>query len=305
MAEQILAGDPDDPMALGTLSDALLELGRFQEAAAAAQKMVDLKPDLPSYTRASHIRWLQGDLPAAKKIARLAMDARDPTDPEPWAWVVVQAALIFWHEGDLAGADKGFDRALDAVADYPPALVGKARIALAKGDAPRAAELLARAFRESPLPETAWLLGDARQAAGDAAGAAEAYAQVVKTGRQSDRRTLALYFATRGAAPSERDEAVRLAEAERKERGDVYTEDTLAWALHRAGRTKEARAAMDRALALGTRDPRLLYHAGAIRLAAGERAEAEKLLREALKLNPKFDPTGAPEAEKLLKEARP
>ena len=47
-------------------------------------------------------------------------------------------------------------------------------------------------------------------------------------------------------------------------------------------------------------DARLLYHAGAIRIAQGEKAAGEKLVREALKMNPKFDPTGAAEAEKLL-----
>jgi tetratricopeptide (TPR) repeat protein len=300
LAEQILAKDSDDVMAIGTLSDALLELGRFPEAAEAAQRMMDIKPNLPSYARASYIRWLQGDAAAAKSVIRLAIDARDPRDPEPGAWVLVQAAMIFWHEGDYDGADKGFDRALDAVGDYPPALVGKARVALAKGAWQRAAELLDRAYKQSPLVETAWLLGDARQAAGDAAGAADAYARAVKAGRQSDPRALALYYATKDL---ERDEAARLADAERKVRDDLYTQDTYAWALYRAGKLPEARAASDRAISLGTKDARLLYHAGAIRIAAGDKAGGAQLVRDALKLNPKFDVTGAAEAEKVLSNA--
>lgn len=300
LAEQILAKDPDDIMAIGTLSDALLELGRFAEAAEAAQRMMDLKPNLPSYARASYIRWLQGDTAAAKSVVRLAIDARDPRDPEPGAWVLVQAAMIFWHEGDYSGADKGFDQALQTVSEYPPALVGKARVALAKGAWQRAAELLDRAYKQSPLAETAWLLGDARRAAGDAAGAADAYGSAVRTGRQSDPRTLALYYATKDL---ERDEAVRLADAERKGREDIYTQDTYAWALYRAGKLPEARAASDRALALGTKDARLLYHAGAIRIAAGDKAEGMQLVRDALKLNPNFDVTGAAEAERLLAKA--
>ena len=115
-----------------------------------------------------------------------------------------------------------------------------------------------------------------------------------------DHRTLAQYYATRDL---EHEEALGLAEAEIKTRGDIYTEDTLAWALYRAGKVAEARAASDRALALGTRDARLLYHAGAIRIAAGDEAAGEKLVREALKLNPKFDLTAAAEAEKVLARA--
>jgi len=297
LARDVLRTTPDDILALGTLSDAALEMGRFDEAAEAAQKMNDLKPGLPSYARGSYLRWLRGDTQQAKVIIRQAMDAKDPKDPEPTAWVLTQAALIFWHEGDYEGAEKGFDQALAAVKDYPPALVGKARCALGLGDPARAASLLAKAHAESPLVETAWLLGDAKEAAGDAKGAEEAFALVVKHGRQIDPRTLALFYATKDR---DVDEALRLLEAEKKVRDDLYTEDALGWALYRRGRLAEARAASERALALGTKDARLLYHAGAIKLASGDKAGGEKLVREALKLNPAFDRTGAAEAGKLV-----
>jgi tetratricopeptide (TPR) repeat protein len=299
LAEQILSEDPDDLMALGTKSDALLELGRFDEAVKSAQRMVDLKPNLPSYARAAHLRWLQGDRDAAKSVYRQAMDARDPRDPEPYAWVLVHAAMVFWHEGDMEGADRGFDRALSAISDYPAALVGRARVALAQNDPKRAIELAERAYKKSPLPETAWVLGDARKAAGDEKGAEEAYALIVKAGRASDPRTLALFFAVKG---KDAEEAVTLARKELGVRKDIYTRDTLAWALYRKGRIADARVESDAAIALGTKDASLLYHAGAIRIAAGDREGGEKLVREALKTNPHFDPTGAAEARKLLGE---
>lgn len=303
LAAQLLTKAPDDILALATLSDALLELGRYDEALEAAQKMNDLKPGLPAYSRASYLRWLRGDVAGAKEVAHKAIDAHDPRDPEPWAWVTVQAAMIFWHEGDYKGADKGFDVALGAVHDYPPALVGKGRVALATGDAAAAAALFDRAYKASPLVETAWLLGDARAAAGDTKGAEEAYAEVERRGRAGDGRTLALFYATKGRSP---DEALRLAEAERKTRDDLYTEDAYAFALYRKGKLPEARAASDKALALGTPDARLLYHAGAIRIAAGDKAGGEKLVREALAKNPKFDLTSAAEAASLLGDgARP
>src|SRR5262249_40893277 len=158
---------------------------RFEDAAAAAQKMMDLKPNLPSYSRASHFRWLQGDTKAALEYARLAIDAgRDPKDPEPRAWQLVQAAMIWWNQGDYEGADAGCQKALDAIGEYPPAVVGRGRVALAKGDGKRAAELFQRAFVQSPLAETAWLLGDARDVAGDRTGAEEAWARVEKEGRR-------------------------------------------------------------------------------------------------------------------------
>jgi tetratricopeptide (TPR) repeat protein len=264
--------------------------------------MVDLKPNLPSYSRASYLRWLQGDLPAARDFVRRAIDAgNDRHDPEPRAWAIVQGATYFWHEGDYDGADAGFELALSAVTEYPPALVGRARVALARGDGARAAELLARAYAQSPLVATAWWLGDARSMAGDDAGASAAYALVEQRGRAVDPRTLSSFWSTKNRRP---EDALALARAEMNVRADVYTCDALAWALYRAGRYAEARQASDRALRLGTRDATLIYHAGAIRIAAGELREGDLFVKKALALNPKFDVTGAPEAERLVGGAR-
>lgn len=297
----VLERTPDDPVALGTLSDADLELGRTQEAVEAAQRMMDLKPNLPSYSRAGHLQWLRGDLQGAKESLRLAIDAgNDGKDKEPKAWVMVQAAMLFWNEGDADGAEAGFDETLRWLPDFPPALVGKARVLMGRGDGKAAAELLSKAYQANPLVETGWLLGDARELAGDAAAGQRVWAEVEKRGRSADPRTLALFWATKDR---EHEAALKLAEVERKTRDDEYTEDVLAWALYRAGRLDEALAASDKANALGTRDARLWFHAGAIRLAKGEAAKGQALIRKALALNPHFDVTGEAEARRLL-EAR-
>ncbi|MBX3222437.1 MAG: tetratricopeptide repeat protein [Labilithrix sp.] len=301
LAAKIVSKHPDDPMAWGTSSDALLEMGRYDEAAVAAQRMVDLKPNLPSYSRASHLQWLRGDVANAKQTVRAALDAgRDAKrDPEPGAWVLVQAAMIFWNEGDFDGAEAGFDRALERISDYAPANVGKGRVAMARREHRRAAELFGRAFAVSPLVETAWLLGDARALAGDAKGAEEAYARVERDGRRTDPRTLSLFLSTKGTDAAG---ALQLARQEYASRKDILTEDALAWALYRSGEIDEARASIVRARRLGTPDARLVFHEGAIRRAAGEKKKGEALVAQALKMNPAFDATGVKEAEALLGE---
>lgn len=300
-ADQLLLEDKDNVEALGVKSDALLELGQFEESLAAAQKMMDIKPNLPSYARAAHLRWLQGDAQAAKSIYRAAFDARDPRDPEPFAWVLTEAALIFWHEGDIEGADKGFDKALDAFPDEPTARLGKARVALAQGNAKQAAEHAERVLAKTPLCEAAWVLGDARAKAGDEKGAEEAYKRLIECGRKSDPRTLAAFFATKNR---DIDEAVSLAKQEAKVRQDIRTRDVLAWALYRKGDFTAARKESDAAIAHGTKEPLLLYHAGAIRIAQGEKKDGDKWVREALTRNPHFDPTAVAEAKQLLGEAK-
>jgi tetratricopeptide (TPR) repeat protein len=257
---------------------------------------MDLKPNMASYSRASYFRWLRGDTKNANLFIRYALDGRDLRDPEPAAWTFVQAATIFWNEGDYDGADAVFAEALKWVPDYPPALVGKARVALSREQPRRAVEYLEKAYPATRLPETAWLLGDAREMLGDSVGARAAYDRVIEEGKKSDRLTLALFYTTKNRAP---EEAIRLIEAERATRGGIYVDDTYAWALYRAEKIAEARKATDRAIRLGTRDARLLYHAGAIRIAAGD-PEGKDLVRKALAINPKFDWTGATEATRLL-----
>jgi tetratricopeptide (TPR) repeat protein len=291
-----VAANPEHPIPWGTLSDALLELGRTDEAIDAAQHMMDLKPNLPSYSRAAHLQWLRGDLPGARESLRSAIDAGGGSlDREPRAWVIVQAAMIFWNEGDADGALAGFDQALKDLPGFPPALVGKGRVLIGRGDGKAAEPLLAQAYKANPLVETGWLLGDARELSGDAAGAQQIWSEIERKGT-ADPRTLALFLATKKL---ETERAVELALAERQTRDDQYTEDVVAWALYRAGRLPEALEASARATKLGTRDARLWYHAGAIRLAGGD-ASGRKMIEKALALNPAFDRTGAAEARELV-----
>lgn len=296
LMRRVVQMNPESPAGWGTLSDALLELGRTAEAVDAAQRMMDLKPNLPSYSRAAHLQWLHGDVQAARETVRLAIDAGNGSmDREPRAWVLVQAAMIFWNEGDSDGALAGFEQALRELPGFPPALVGKGRILIGRGEGNAAAAVLAQAYKANPLIETGWLLGDARELAGDADGARQVWTEIEKKGA-ADPRTLALFLATKNL---DKERAVKLALAERNTRDDEYTEDTIAWALYRAGRLREALHSAQLANALGTRDARLWYHAGAIRAANGD-PSGLRLVAKALALNPAFDRTGAAEANALV-----
>jgi tetratricopeptide (TPR) repeat protein len=297
LAMDMVARDAQDAMAWGSLSDAALELGQIDVASEAVQKMLDLKPNLPSYSRAGYLRWLEGDMAGAKDAMRLAFDAgRGHRDKEPSAWALVEAANLFWHEGNYEAAETGYQTAAAYFPGFAPAIAGKGKIALAKKDYAAAAKLFEEAFEKSPLAATAWLLGDAKSAAGDAPGAAIAYEQVEKIGRQADHLVLVQFLAAKNR---DLDEAVSEGQKLLGSRGGPYTNDAVAWALYRAGKTAEARPFADRAIQHGTRDARLLYHAGAIRMASGD-ASGRKLVEEALALNPAFDWTEAEEARALL-----
>ena len=91
-----------------------------------------------------------------------------------------------------------------------------------------------------------------------------------------------------------------MARSERSSRKDIYTADLLAWCRYKKGQHAEAKAAMDEALRLGTRDPRLLFHAGLIADTLGDRAACAKYLRQALAINPTFDVLQAEAAKRVL-----
>src|SRR4051812_34307342 len=61
LARQSQAVNPYGAVNQGVLVDALVELGRYPQATAACQRMLDLKPSVPSYTRASYLFELRGD----------------------------------------------------------------------------------------------------------------------------------------------------------------------------------------------------------------------------------------------------
>ena len=294
LATQLTTRNPDDFIAHGALSDAHLELGQMDAAVESVQKMVDLKPSLPAFARMAHLRWLMGDLTGARDAFKLAFDAgRGARDPEPVAWVLVQAATLFWHQGDLEGVKAGADFVrthLPNLGAYAPLLQLEGRLALARGDARTAVDHLKRAYATTPTAETAWLLADAHLAAGEASAAAKAEAEVLRLGRQGDARTLAQFLAERNR---DADEAVAAATADRKHRGGPYADDALAFALFRAGRLDEAVPLARSVAALKLPDARLDYHAGLVLAARpATRAEGLALLERALETNPHFDAKG-------------
>ena len=49
---------PNHPRLLMLKSDALLELGRYDEAVTTAQQLADMAPGIPAWTRVAHLRFL-------------------------------------------------------------------------------------------------------------------------------------------------------------------------------------------------------------------------------------------------------
>jgi len=266
-----LANERGAPEDFALLSDVRLELGRTAEAIAALERSAARRPGVEASSRIAQVRWLKGDLPGATAALEDAVRAADPRAAETLAWLLVRLAGLRLQTGDTGAALRLAERAAARLDDFAPARLALGRARLARGETEAALGELRRAAALNPLPEYRWWLADALRSAGrdDEAGAEEA--AILRRGAGDDPRTLALFLATRGADAAR---AVALARAELRERGDVFTHDALAWALHAAGDPAGAEAAMRAALREGTVDARLALHAGEIAAAAGRGAEA-------------------------------
>ena len=283
----------------GLLGDALMEQGRLTEAAAAYQKMLDLKPFYQSYTRAAHVRWLKGDLPGAIAAMRLAIDSASSRDPESSAWAWTRLSAYELQAGRLDEALKAAETAL-----RPPARLC--------GGSPRTGTHLARVEAADGGHRTTQSRGHssirfpntngrsptrcASRDVSDAAAAVEL--EIATSGAAADPRTVALYLATRRTGA---DKALALAEEELRTRADVFTLDAHAWALAAAGRAAEARDVIGRALSEGTEDARLFLHAGVIHGALGQRREARRWLNKAERLSATLLPSEADELSTQLR----
>ena len=263
----------NDPVDYSLLGDVLMEQGRLDEAVAAYQKMIDLRPDLQSYTRVAHMRWLRGDLNGAIEVMRMAVTSGSPRDSEPTAWAYTRLGAYELQAGDTERATESARLAGQFAENYAAALLLRGRILLAQDHPQDAIEFLERAAALTRLPEYEWTLADALREVGETQAAEGVERNLLRDGAMNDPRTFALYLATRGQRIQQ---ALQLAEDELHTRADIFTMDALAWALHASGRIAEAREYSTKALREGTQDARLFYHAGRIALAAGDSVGAER-----------------------------
>jgi tetratricopeptide (TPR) repeat protein len=241
--------------------DALVELGRYEEAERALQRMVDLKPNLASYARVSYMRELHGDLDGAVDAMRLAVSAGGAT-AENAAYVQTLLGNLELLRGRSAAAESSYRLALTRFPRYAPARAGLARVAVSEGELATAIRRYRALVAMLPLPEYVIALGEAELAAGREAAARRDFALVRIERRLYERSgvnldlELALFEADHGSPRR----ALELARRAWEAAPSVRSADALGWALTRSGRPRAGLEFARKALRLGSRDPLFLKH---------------------------------------------
>ncbi|MBF6170665.1 tetratricopeptide repeat protein [Nocardia blacklockiae] len=299
-AERAVAQRPGSADAYGVLVDALTQLGDTAGATAAVQRMLELRPGVPSFTRAAYDLELHGRVEDARVALERALTAASSADQT--AFCRYQLGEIAFGTGGLDEAETHYRAGLLAAPDNPALRQGAAKVRAARGDVEGALEGYAELTARSPLPGYLVEYGELLEAAGRSEQAREQYRAVAARFDRLAAQGVTDYVESALLAADHGDpaEGVRLARLEYGRRGTVVTADVLAWALHRAGRDAEALGFAEQAAATGWRDATVAYHRGMILAGLGRPGEAAAALTDALRTNPHFSPLHAPRARQTL-----
>jgi tetratricopeptide (TPR) repeat protein len=300
---------PDQPAILAIVADAQLELGDVDAAATTYHRLQTISPSPAISARLARVAFLRGDSAGAVRQAEAAQAAAKSAGIEgpSLSWYSYVVGTMQLNAGAPDAAAHWFDVALEEWPGSFLALAGRARPAAAMGDLDAAITGYRAAIAIAPQPDALAALGDLLSMRGDDRGAEDQYETVLAIAQLQGssglifNRQLALFDLNHGRDVAT---ALELAEEELVQRRDIYGYDVQAWALLANGRATEADAAMAKALALGTRDATLLYHAGEIALAVGDAARARDLLQRSLAIRGALDPLATNKAQASLEALR-
>jgi tetratricopeptide (TPR) repeat protein len=292
-AKKAITLDPQNQDAYGLLGDAAVEMGEYDDAFEYYQQMLDIRPNLASYSRAAHLLYLAGDTHKAIWLMQKAIAAGGPY-AENTAWCRAQLALMLWNIGALLPAEQVLQPALEQTPNNYHVLVAMGKIKTAQKEYQTAIDYYQKAIASAPQHEAIVALGDLYMFIGQKEKAEQQYALVEviyqlnkASGVQGGNIQMAQFYADHDR---HLPEALQEAEAVYKTRQNIFVADTLAWCYYKNGRYKEAQKFINKAIRLGTPNATILFHAGMIYAKLGVRSLAQKYLYQAVSLNPHFHP---------------
>lgn len=298
--------DPNRPETLYLLAESRMERGDYAAAHAALRRAALVSDDAYGKALRARMAEIDGQPVAALDLYRSAQAEADRTFEMPRetvAWFHLRTGNCLAAMGRADEAEQSFREALDLFPRDYRALAALARLSAGRGDWAATVRWGQRAAKIQPTQEMAALLGDAFGVMGKPQEARRQYALIHSSDAplHTHNRQHALYNADHN---QDLDEALALARRELRVRHDIYAYDTLAWVCYKKGLLPEADARMKQALARGTQDASLFYHAGRIAYARGDPAQAKNYLARALAINPYFHPFAPKEARALLARLR-
>lgn len=294
-AEKAAKINPYNAYIFGLKVDANVELGNYDSAVANADKMVSIRPDLTSYSRISYVREILGDYPGAIEAMRMAVVAGGPGD-ENTEWSRIQLAQLYEKTNNYAKADTLYQSSLNLRPNYPFALAGLGRVALAAKDYNKAINYFEKAdsyIADNSIKEE---LVDAYRLAGQNDKADKVAKELISSlsedanagnqdesiGHYGDRELAYAYLKINKV-----DKALDHAMLEYNRRpNNIDVNETVAWVMYKKGDYSKALPYIAKALRTNSKNPVLLSRAALIFHKAGNPGQATALLQNNLSSNP-------------------
>ncbi len=289
IAQELSERDASSAAFRASVGEIQMELGHYDDARASFASVAGNTSDLSVAPRLARWMELEGHPDSAYRLMNASLlaviDRRDvPAEQKAWFWLRIGDLQL--RRGMMDEAANDYQRGLAAHPDDYRLLTAIAKLEGARHRWQKAIDYGERAVAVSFDPATLGVMSDAYAALGDSAKASEyAHAMEIAVSKQATayHREWSLFLLNHGLRVAD---VLAKTREELKTRQDIYGYDALAWALHASGRDAEAHEAMRHALALGTQDAMLFYHAAAIDRALGEHDVASAELERARTLNP-------------------
>jgi tetratricopeptide (TPR) repeat protein len=312
IAEQAQTLYPLNAYVYGLIIDGNVELGNYKAALEAADKMVSIRPDTRSYSRIAYLREIHGDISGAIEAMKLAVDA-GATGEENTEWCRVQLGKLKEKIGEIEEAKMYYTIAADNRQNYPYALAGLARIAIAEKEYLRSLALYQQAdslipdhtFKEG-MAEVYNLMGQSEKSKMIADEILNLMKQLSSDGKkdksngQNEDHEMAHAYMGVGNYNKALDYALQ----EYKLRpANIEVNETVAIIYYAKGEYAKALPFIETALKTNCKNPELLCHAGLIYTKTGDSAKAKMFLQEALKNNPVISQLLQNECNEVLTEA--
>ena len=289
-AQQAQKVNPYNAYVYGLMVDGYVEMGQYDSAVANADRMVSIRPDLTSYSRVSYLREIFGNYKSAIDAMKMAVDAGGAGD-EHTEWTRVQLGNLYEKTGDYKSAEGLYRMSLSMRTDYPSALAGLARVAMAQNDYPKAISLYEKADSLTTDNSIKEELVDLYRTTGqnkkadeeantvieDLSKASQAGDKDVNIGHYADRELAYAYLKVNKV-----DKALDHAMLEYNRRPEnIDVNETVAWVYYNKGEYDKALPYIKAALKTHSKNPVLLSRAGLIFYKSGEKEMAKSMLQEA------------------------
>jgi len=279
----------------GALIDASVELGDYDKAVQYCDKMLTLRPDLRSYSRASYLRQIHGDNRGAIQAMMMAVEAGIP-GAENTEWARTTLGDLYLNTGNPDSASLIYRTSLVYRPGYPFALIGMAKVAKVKKDYTAAIAHTKEAIQAYSDASFVLMLADLFELQGDTKKAAEVRSDVIalvedgrkeEAGKKTAKHNVNRELATAYLQAGQLDKALEFAGKDLEMRPrNIDANDLMAWIYFKKGEYAKASEYTNKVFVTNIRNAEMLYKAATIYAKAGMNDKSAELMKTAMAVNP-------------------